>query len=150
MVDDVRVRGRRGGGLKEAFGLPDALRRSGSSGCGNWRPRRARAPLICELAALAAWVGENGRAVDADAQLTPADKAEVLSALGVAPAEVRLPVGVRAGVVAAFEARRGPGPAGRDRRGVGGGDDGSVFSVGLDLRRGLERGHGSAAPRPPS
>lgn len=68
--------------LKGAFGLPDELpplRLPPDAGLA----ATARAiPMLAELAALADWVGD-GRAIDASAELSGADKADAVSALGV-------------------------------------------------------------------
>ncbi|HEY6786599.1 MAG TPA: hypothetical protein VI365_04735 [Trebonia sp.] len=72
--------------LKEAFGLPDELPPIRLPADAELAVAARAVPMLSELAALASWVGERGRAVDADAQLSSADKADALSVLDV-PAE---------------------------------------------------------------
>ena len=72
--------------LKEAFGLPDELPPLRLPPDAELAGVARAVPLLSELAALAAWVGEEGRAVDADAELPAADRADALAVLGV-PAE---------------------------------------------------------------
>src|ERR1700727_98564 len=71
--------------IKEALGLPDALPPIRLLPLPELAAEARRAPLIAQLAALAAWVGKDGREVDEDGDLTPEDQAEVVAALGVAP-----------------------------------------------------------------
>jgi len=73
-------------GLKEAFGLPDELPPIRLPADAELAVSARAVPMLSELAALASWVGEGGRAVDADAQLSDADHADALSVLDV-PAE---------------------------------------------------------------
>jgi hypothetical protein len=72
--------------LKEAFGLPDELPPLRLPPDAELAVVARAIPMLGELAALASWVGEAGRAVDADAELSVADQADALTALGV-PAE---------------------------------------------------------------
>jgi hypothetical protein len=69
--------------LKEAFGLPDELPPIRLPSDAELAVAARAVPMLSELAALASWVGEEGRAVDADAQLSSADQADALSVLGV-------------------------------------------------------------------
>jgi hypothetical protein len=69
--------------LKEAFGLPDELPPIRLPPDAELAVAARAVPMVSELAALASWVGERGRAVDADAQLSGAEKADALSVLGV-------------------------------------------------------------------
>jgi hypothetical protein len=71
--------------IKEALGLPDALPPIRLLPLPELTDAARRAPLPAQLAALAAWVGKDGREVDEDGDLTPEDQAEVVAALGVAP-----------------------------------------------------------------
>lgn len=72
--------------LKEAFGLPDVLPPMRLPSEAELAATARAIPLLAELAALADWVGPGGRAVSADAELSDADQAEAVAALGV-PAE---------------------------------------------------------------
>jgi hypothetical protein len=71
--------------IKEALGLPDALPPIRLLPLPELAAEARRAPLIAQLAALAAWVGKDGREVDEDGDLTADDQAEVVAALGVTP-----------------------------------------------------------------
>jgi hypothetical protein len=71
--------------IKEALGLPDALPPIRLLPLPVLAAEARRAPLIAQLAALAAWVGKDGKEVDEDGDLTPEDQAEVVAALGVTP-----------------------------------------------------------------
>ena len=71
--------------IKEALGLPDALPPIRLLPLPELAAEARRAPLIAQLATLAAWVGKDGKEVDEDGDLTPEDQAEVVAALGVAP-----------------------------------------------------------------
>jgi hypothetical protein len=71
--------------IKEALGLPDALPPIRLLPLPELAAEARRAPLIAQLATLAAWVGKDGREVDEDGDLTPEDQAEVVAALGVTP-----------------------------------------------------------------
>jgi len=74
-------------GLKEAFGLPDELPPLRLPDDAELAVDARAVPMLGELASLASWVGEEGRAVDSeDAQLSSADEADALAVLGV-PAE---------------------------------------------------------------
>src|SRR5258707_8852607 len=68
--------------LKEAFGLPDELPPLRLPSDAELAAAARAIPMLGELAALAGWVGD-GRAIDAAAELGPADKAAAISALGV-------------------------------------------------------------------
>jgi hypothetical protein len=72
-------------GLKEAFGLPDELPPVRLPAEAELAATARAIPMLAELAALADWVGD-GRAIDAAAELSAADKADARSALK-APAE---------------------------------------------------------------
>ena len=69
--------------LKEAFGLPDELPPLRLPPDAELAVTARAVPLLSELAALASWVGEAGRAVDADAQLSSTDQADARAALDV-------------------------------------------------------------------
>src|ERR1700678_1847100 len=71
--------------IKEALGLPDALPPSRLLPLPELAAEARRAPLMAQLAALAAWVSKDGKEVDEDGDLTPEDQAEVVAALGVTP-----------------------------------------------------------------
>src|ERR1700677_454637 len=71
--------------IKEALGLPDALPPIRLQPLPELAAEARRAPLMAQLAALAAWVGKDGKEVDDDGDLTPEDQAEVVAALGVTP-----------------------------------------------------------------
>src|ERR1700691_6111721 len=71
--------------IKEALGLPDALPPIRLLPLPELAAEARRAPLMAQLAALAAWVGKDGKEVDDDGDLTPEDQAEVVAALGVTP-----------------------------------------------------------------
>jgi len=71
--------------IKEALGLPDALPPIRLLPLPELAAEARRAPLMAQLAALAAWVGKDGKEVDEDGDLTPGDQAEVVAALGVTP-----------------------------------------------------------------
>jgi hypothetical protein len=71
--------------IKEALGLPDALPPIRLLPLPELAAEARRAPLPAQLAALAAWVGKDGKEVDEDGDLTPEDQAEVVAALGVTP-----------------------------------------------------------------
>jgi hypothetical protein len=70
--------------LKEAFGLPDELPPLRLPSDVELAAAARAIPMLHELAALAAWVGAGGRAVDADAELSAADRADAVRVLGVA------------------------------------------------------------------
>jgi hypothetical protein len=70
-------------GLKEAFGLPDELPPLRLPPDAELAATARAVPMLAELAALAGWVGD-GRAIDADAELSAADKADALSTLDTA------------------------------------------------------------------
>jgi hypothetical protein len=71
--------------IKEALGLPDALPPIRLLPLPELAAEARRAPLMAQLAALAAWVGKDGKEVDSTGDLTPEDQAEVVAALGVTP-----------------------------------------------------------------
>jgi hypothetical protein len=72
--------------LKEAFGLPDELPPLRLPPDAELAAAARDIPLLTDLAALAAWVGVDGRAIDAEeAELSAADRADALAALGVTP-----------------------------------------------------------------
>src|SRR5260370_27165316 len=68
--------------LKEAFGLPDELPPLRLPPDAELAATARAIPMLGELAALADWVGD-GRAIDASAELSAADTADAISALGV-------------------------------------------------------------------
>src|ERR1700689_1270595 len=69
--------------IKEALGLPDALPPIRLLPLPELAAEARKAPLPGQLAALAAWVGKDGREVDEDGDLTDEDQAAALTALGV-------------------------------------------------------------------
>ena len=69
--------------IKEALGLPDALPPIRLLPLPELAAQARRAPLPGQLAALAAWVGKDGREVDEDGDLTDEDQAAAVTALGV-------------------------------------------------------------------
>src|ERR1700728_1865040 len=69
--------------IKEALGLPDALPPIRLLPLPELAAEARRAPLMAQLAALAAWVGKDGKEVDDDGDLTDEDQAAALTALGV-------------------------------------------------------------------
>jgi hypothetical protein len=69
--------------IKEALGLPDALPPIRLLPLPELAAAARQAPLPAQLAALAAWVGKDGREVDEDGDLTPEDQAEVVAELGI-------------------------------------------------------------------
>src|ERR1700728_1032118 len=71
--------------IKEALGLPDALPPIRLLPLPELAAEARRAPVMAQLAALAAWVGKDGKEVDSSGDLTPEDQAEVVAALGVTP-----------------------------------------------------------------
>ena len=74
--------------IKEALGLPDSLPPIRLSPAAELAAQARSAPLPRRLAALAAWVGEDGREVTDDDELTPRDLAGAASALGVEPGDL--------------------------------------------------------------
>jgi hypothetical protein len=70
--------------LKEAFGLPDELPPLRLPPDAELATAARAIPMLTELAALAAWVGADGRAVDEDAELSPADRGEAIRVLEMA------------------------------------------------------------------
>src|SRR6185437_5033774 len=71
-------------GLKEAFGLPDELPPLRLPPDAELAEAARAVPMLAELGALADWVGD-GRAIDADAELSAAERAAAVSALNVTP-----------------------------------------------------------------
>src|ERR1700761_1247926 len=71
--------------IKEALGLPDALPPIRLLPLPELAARARTAPVVRQLAALAAWVGKDGGEVDEDGELTEGELAEVIAALSVDP-----------------------------------------------------------------
>ncbi|HUN32302.1 MAG TPA: hypothetical protein VMU95_09780 [Trebonia sp.] len=69
--------------LKEAFGLPDELPPLRLPSDAELAAAARSIPLLTDLAALAAWVGTDGRAIDPDAELSAAERGDAVAALGV-------------------------------------------------------------------
>jgi hypothetical protein len=69
--------------IKEALGLPDALPPIRLLPLSELAARARTAPVARQLAALAEWVGKDGREVDEDGDLTPDGLAEATAALGI-------------------------------------------------------------------
>jgi len=69
--------------IKEALGLPDALPPIRLLPLSELAAEARRAPLPSQLAALAGWVGKDGREVDSGGDLTEEDQAAAVAALGV-------------------------------------------------------------------
>ena len=69
--------------IKEALGLPDALPPIRLLPLPELAAEARQAPLPGQLAALAAWVGKDGREVDEDGDLTDEDQAAAVTALGI-------------------------------------------------------------------
>jgi hypothetical protein len=69
--------------IKEAFGLPDELPPLRLPSDAELAAAARGIPLMTDLAALAAWVGTDGRAIDSDAELSASDRADAVAALGV-------------------------------------------------------------------
>jgi hypothetical protein len=69
--------------IKEALGLPDALPPIRLQPLPDLAARARTAPVARQLAALAEWVGKDGREVDEDGDLTDDDLADVTADLGV-------------------------------------------------------------------
>jgi hypothetical protein len=69
--------------IKEALGLPDALPPIRLRPLSQLAAMARTAPVARQLAALAEWVGKDGRAVDDVGDLTPEGQAEAAAALGV-------------------------------------------------------------------
>jgi hypothetical protein len=74
--------------IKEALGLPDELPPIRLPSMAELAAQARSAPLPGRLAALAAWVGEAGRAVTDDGDLTPEDAADAARALGIEPGDL--------------------------------------------------------------
>src|ERR1700753_401947 len=71
--------------IKEALGLPDALPPIRLLPLPELAARARTAPVGRQLAALAEWVGKDGREVDEDGELTEGELSEVIAALSVDP-----------------------------------------------------------------
>ena len=69
--------------IKDALGLPDALPPIRLLPLPELAAQARTAPVARELAALAEWVGKDGREVDEAGDLTPDGQAEATAALGV-------------------------------------------------------------------
>ena len=69
--------------IKEALGLPDALPPIRLLPLPELAAQARTAPVARQLAALAEWVGKDGREVDEEGDLTPEGLAEATAALGV-------------------------------------------------------------------
>jgi hypothetical protein len=69
--------------IKEALGLPDALPPIRLLPLPELAAQARKAPLAGQLAALAAWVGKNGREVDSEGDLSETDQAAAVAVLGV-------------------------------------------------------------------
>jgi len=69
--------------IKEALGLPDALPPIRLLPLPELAAQARQAPLAGQLAALTAWVGKDGRAVDEDGDLSETDQTAAVSALGI-------------------------------------------------------------------
>src|ERR1700691_1336650 len=69
--------------IKKGLGLPDALPPIRLLPLPELAARARTAPVVSQLAALAEWVGKDGRGVDEDGDLTPDGLAEATTALGV-------------------------------------------------------------------
>src|SRR5882672_10368287 len=69
--------------IKDALGLPDALPPIRLLPLPELAAQARTAPVVRQLAALAEWVGKDGREVDEAGDLTPEGVAEAAAALGV-------------------------------------------------------------------
>jgi hypothetical protein len=69
--------------IKEAFGLPDELPPLRLPSDADLAAAARAIPLLTDLAALAAWVGTDGRAINSDAELSASDRDDAMAALGV-------------------------------------------------------------------
>ncbi len=69
--------------IKEALGLPDALPPIRLLPLPELAAEARKAPLVGQLAALAAWLGKDGREVDEDGDLSDEDQVAAITALGV-------------------------------------------------------------------
>jgi hypothetical protein len=69
--------------IKEALGLPDALPPIRLLPLPELAAEARNAPLTGQLAALATWVGKDGRVVDSDGDLSDEDQAAAVIALGI-------------------------------------------------------------------
>lgn len=74
--------------IKDALGLPDALPPIRLLPLPALAAQARTAPVARQLAALAEWVGKDGREVDEDGDLTPDGMAEATAALGVDAGEL--------------------------------------------------------------
>ena len=75
--------------VKELFGLPDELPPMRLPELTELADAARRAPMTGRLAALAAWVGEDGRPYDEEEDLSAADAADGAAAIGVSDADFR-------------------------------------------------------------
>jgi hypothetical protein len=73
--------------IKEALGLPDALPPIRLLPLPELARQARQAPLAGQLAALATWVGKDGREVDEDGDLSETDQAAAVTALGISSDE---------------------------------------------------------------
>jgi hypothetical protein len=117
--------------IKEALGLPDALPPIRLLPLSELAARARTAPVARQLAALAEWVGKDGREVDEEGDLTPDGLAEAVAALGVDAEELAFLWEYALGVEwLAFDAededRVVPGETAGD---WASGDDGPVFTA---------------------
>src|SRR5580693_8271350 len=69
--------------IKEALGLPDALPPIRLMPLPELAANARTAPVARQLAALADWVGKDGREVDEDGDLTSDGMAEALTVIGI-------------------------------------------------------------------
>src|SRR5580700_11325010 len=69
--------------IKEALGLPDALPPIRLLPLPELAARARTAPVVRQLAALAEWVGKDGREVDEDGDLTSEGLADAVMTLGI-------------------------------------------------------------------
>ena len=74
--------------IKDALGLPDALPPIRLLPLPDLAAQARTAPVARQLAALAEWVGKDGREVDEDGDLTADGMAEAIAALGVDAGEL--------------------------------------------------------------
>lgn len=74
-------------GLKDAFDLPDELPPVRLPPDAELAAAARQAPIIAQLVALAAWLGEDGREVGEDGDPLPGDLADAAAAAGVDPGE---------------------------------------------------------------
>jgi hypothetical protein len=74
-----------GAGLKKAFKLPGKLPATRLPSSAQLATLARSAPLMAELEALAKWLGDSGRLVTADHELSRADVADAITRLGIPP-----------------------------------------------------------------